>query len=152
LISAIFGGPSPQRHRCMFDLRTLFPSLAPNMQKVFSLLSPVARSGLSFFWSRARSVLARVKSKGTATSLSRPHCLTHRHQLAMPLPPRRDSPSELQPPRPRHKRTRTRCSTSCCDRSSSSPPPPPREVDLAPEKQRQQHLLSRLLVIELSLA
>jgi hypothetical protein len=127
------------------------------MQKVFSLLSPVACSGLSFFWSRARSVLTRVKSKDTATSLSRPHCLTHRHQLTMPLPPRRDSSSELRPPRSRHKRTRTRCSTSCCDRSSpgtsSSPPsPPPREVDLAPEKQRQQHLLSRLLVIELSLA
>jgi hypothetical protein len=142
----------------MFDLLTLFPSLAPNVQKAFS---PVSRrtfwSFVFFEPSSFCSVLARVKSKDTATSLSRPHCLTHRHQLATPLPPRRDSPSELRPLRLRHKRARTRCSTSCCDRSSpgtsSSPPPsPPREVDLVPEKQRQQHLLSRLLVIELSLA
>jgi hypothetical protein len=61
-------GPSPRRHhRCMFDLLTLFHSLALQVQKAFfSLLSPVARSGLSFFWSRACSVLARVKSKDTA--------------------------------------------------------------------------------------
>jgi hypothetical protein len=118
-----------QRHRCMFDLLTLK-----------SLLSPVSRRT---FWSSvflAELVLCSRESK--ARILQPPS-----HGLTI-------SPTATSSPR---LRVGTRCSTSCCDRSSpgtsSSPPPsPPREVDLVPEKQRQQHLLSRLLVIELSLA
>jgi hypothetical protein len=84
-MSAIFGGSSPQRHRRMFDLLTLFPILAPNVQKAFS---PVSRRTLwSFVFLEPNSFCARASQKQGYCYLPLTASLSH------PPPPARHASS-----------------------------------------------------------